>query len=76
MSIKYTHKGWIGLCPVFIASPNSESPFVEPRYPLTGWVLTFSLWMFDLVGTFMPDDNGTIPIRITGVIDDSKGNSV
>lgn len=73
MSVRYTHKGWIGLCPVFIANPNAVTPDVEPRYPLTDWLLSFSLWMFDLVGSFMQDDSGAIPIRITGRIDGMGG---
>jgi hypothetical protein len=62
----YTHKGWIGLCPVYIANRHSASPDIKPRYPLTEWMLYLSLWLFDLFGPMTGSDNGSIPIRITG----------
>lgn len=62
---KYTHKGWIGLCPVYISLENLDSPDVDPRYPFTQWLLHFSLWMFDMVGNTVPEDSGEIPIKIT-----------
>jgi hypothetical protein len=66
--ISYTHKGWIGLCPVYIANRHSASPDVNPRYPLTMWLLYLSLWLFDLFGPVSGNDNGSIPVRITGKV--------
>ena len=62
----YTHKGWIGLCPVYIANKNSASPEIEPRYPMTEWLLHLSLWLFAFFGAMNSNDDGSIPIRITG----------
>lgn len=73
--MRYTHKGWIGLCPVLIANPNSASPDIDPRYPFTEWLLHLSLWLFDLVGLMTQTDDGSIPIRITGTLTTKKGGT-
>jgi hypothetical protein len=65
MDKRYTHKGWIGLCPVYIGDKDSASPDIDPRFPCTEWLLHLSLWIFDVVGSTNPDDSGGIPIRIT-----------
>lgn len=65
----YTHKGWIGLCPVLIGNPESASPNIDPRIPYTHWLLHLSMWIFDLVGSVTGNDDGGIPIRITGRIE-------
>lgn len=70
--MKYTHKGWIGLCPVYIANPDSMGPDVEPRVPRTDWLLHLSLWLFDFFGALSHGDDGSIPIRITGKLGDDK----
>jgi hypothetical protein len=67
--MKYTHKGWIGLCPVYIANKDSASPGIDPRLPFTEWLLHLSLWMFDTIGSITGNDDGGIPIKITGRID-------
>jgi hypothetical protein len=64
----FTHKGWIGLCPVYVANPKKECPEVEIRYPGTGWLLDLSLWLFDLIGSTTGVHDGSIPIRLTGRI--------
>lgn len=66
---KYTHKGWIGFCPVYIGNPDSHSPDIDPRIPYTHWLLHLSLWIFDTVGSITGNDDGGIPIRITGRIE-------
>ena len=67
--ITYTHKGWIGLCPVYVANPNSVSPDIDPRYPLTEWLLYLSLGLFDFFSSLTGGDDGSIPIKITGKLD-------
>jgi hypothetical protein len=69
----YTHKGWIGLCPVYIANPHSASPDIEPRLPFTEWVLHLSLWLFDMIGAMTGTDDGSIAIRITGRLSTERG---
>ncbi len=29
-SVTYTHKGWIGLCPVYIGDPDTDEPLLDP----------------------------------------------
>ncbi len=70
--MKYTHKGWIGLCPVYIANPDSQGPDVEPRLPCTDWLLGLSLFLFDFFGALLHHDDGSIPIRITGKLGRKK----
>lgn len=66
-AITYTHKGWIGMCPVYLANIDSDGPNVATRLPYTDWLLHLSLWLFDLASATSPAaDHGTIPIRVTG----------
>lgn len=51
MQIPFTHKGWFGLCPVYIANLHSEGPDVAPRFPCTGWLITLSAWIFNTLGS-------------------------
>lgn len=42
-----THKGWLGLCPVYLGNLDSDGPLVEPRHWTLGWLLSLSLWLYD-----------------------------
>lgn len=66
-----THKGWFGLCPVYIGSPESEEPLLVPRIPLTDWLMDFSDWAYRMTGRCMeilaPEwEWPGYPIAITG----------
>lgn len=63
---QFTHKGWFGLCPVYIAETYTECPHLEPRYPFTEWLLDISEFMFNVMGAMNPHDEGYFPIKITG----------
>ena len=39
--ITYTHKGWFGICPIYLAGLEYGEPIVEARH----WSLE---WLFDL----------------------------
>ena len=39
--VRFTHKGWFGVCPVHIADPDSKEPTVAPRH----WTLTPLMWL-------------------------------
>jgi hypothetical protein len=41
-----THKGWFGLCPVYLGDLNSESPVVVERLAIYAPLLAFSEWMY------------------------------
>lgn len=46
--IEFTHKGWFGLCPVYMSKPFSGCPEIEPIYPFTDWLMDFSAFVYGL----------------------------
>ena len=66
--VTYTHKGWIGFCPVLIGKPESFGPDVDERFPFTGWLLELNLALFEFLVPAQLDEYGW-PIRITGKLD-------
>lgn len=58
--ITYTHKGWFGLCPVYVSEPGWENEAIEARYPWTDWLIDLSAWACG---------NGW-PLRVTGELED------
>jgi len=71
--VTYTHKGWLGLCPVYIAEPDSESPWLAPRLLWLGWWLDFNSWALYAAGTMLSSSQDEFephwPIRITGKLE-------
>ena len=68
-TITFTHKGWIGVCPIYIADPDGEC-CVEPRlsiyWPLMRLgdaVFAMGFWLRTMVDPFYEP---MWPIRITG----------
>lgn len=68
--ITYTHKGWFGLCPVYISEPHSDEPSIEPRYLCTDWLLALSAWIWSWDFSFVEGDDKALPIRVTGELED------
>ncbi len=66
MQINFTHKGWFGLCPVYMADVESDSIRLEPRIPFTGWLINFSAWVFDTLHA------EAFPIMFTGELSPPK----
>lgn len=64
--VMFTHKGWFGLCPVYMAEVETESPRIEPRLPLTGWLIHLSAAIYSLLGA------QSWPIMFTGECDPPK----
>lgn len=62
-TVTYTHKGWLGLCPVVIGMPDSEGPDIDTRFPFTDWLLDISIIAND---AFTPLEEYGWPIKITG----------
>lgn len=60
MKIPFTHKGWFGLCPVYMADVETESIRLEPRLPLTSWLINLSAFLYNLFGA------EAFPITLTG----------
>lgn len=66
----FTHKGWFGICPVYLADLESDAPLIDPRH----WVLAPLMWasevmyavVFHVRGFMDPEFEPVWPIRITG----------
>jgi hypothetical protein len=68
--ITFTHKGWFGLCPVYIGDINTEGPCLDPRHWSLSWLMPVSEAIFGMafwiMTTINPDYEPMWPIRITG----------
>lgn len=75
---KYTHKGWFGICPIYIANMHSECPQLIER-SFIFWPLLFIseagfrllMVMHSLVD---PDYIPAWPVLITGEIKNDSGS--
>lgn len=47
--IVFTHKGWFGICPVYLAGLDSDAPNVEARYWALKWLIDLFVWIFGAV---------------------------
>lgn len=66
----FTHKGWFGLCPVYICSDNPDRPAIIARWPSLDFLFHVSDKLFDAVASTMdflriPRQEGA-PIMFTG----------
>lgn len=65
-----THKGWLGLCPVYIGDLDSAGPVVEPRWRVLAWLMPVSEALFfvafALAAAADPGYEPSWPIRVTG----------
>ena len=64
--ITYTHKGWFGLCPVYLAEPHSYEPTMEARYPYTAWLIEVSALVYGIFFKLRMDHDPMWPIKVTG----------
>lgn len=66
----FTHRGWLGLCPVHIADPYSGAPALRARAPWLEWWLDVNevaLAAAGFVSSMLnPEFELLWPIRITG----------
>ena len=69
----YTHKGWFGFCPVYLAEPQSSCPDVVERHWSLKYVLDLNVALQQAaiaVCTLMaPDWEPTWKIRVTKKLD-------
>jgi hypothetical protein len=52
MKLTYTHKGWFGLCPVFIGdieADGPDGPCIKARHWLLDWLFDLSIALMDAV---------------------------
>lgn len=68
--ITYTHKGWFGLCPVYIAEPGSIDPYIEARRPYLGWLLDLSEIACAMASGVPREDLYSCKVRVTGELED------
>lgn len=68
--IDFTHKGWFGMCPVYLSDILGESPIIDARHWLFVPLMYVSEWGFaaafwcaeQMSDSFVP----MFPLRITG----------
>ena len=73
-----THKGWLGLCPVWLNLSDDDGPVVEPRFRSFAWLMPVSRAVFGVCFTvrtaFDRDYVPAWPLRITGVVHTRAGD--
>jgi len=71
-SPELTHKGWLGLCPIYAADLSAPDPYVVARCDCLEWWLDVNVGFFIAINTlnasFIEDYAGYFPLRITGRI--------
>ena len=73
MRTKITHRGWFGVCPIYIGDPYSMSPMLLERHPAMLPLFMFSelmYWlMFRALYWMNPDFEASWPVKITGELE-------
>lgn len=69
-AITFTHKGWFGLCPVYLANIQSSGPDVHERHRAFAPLMWLSVHLFDLCFELQqmcdPAAEPAWPLKITG----------
>ena len=63
LTLTYTHKGWFGLCPVFIGGHEAghpDGPCIKARHWLLDWLFDLSVALMDAV-MFVQESLGSEP---------------
>lgn len=68
--MKYTHKGWFFMCPVYLNANEGDGMRVEARHPWFEWWFTVNQWLHE-ASCYLCDCMGIdyqpgFPFRITG----------
>lgn len=64
----YTHKGWVGLCPVHVGRWTEEDPDIKATHPILDLWLDLQFAIYDLMNSMLAEEVGW-PIKITGRLD-------
>lgn len=68
--VTYSHKGWFGMCPVYVGDVQSNAPDVIARHPLLEPLLHFCVWLQEVsiatCSLVNPHWEPVWAIRITG----------
>lgn len=71
--ITFTHKGWFGVCPVYIANLDSDMPALAARHPWLEPLMTFSEVLLRAVAwtcvAMNPDSEPGWPVQVTEKLD-------
>lgn len=62
--ITWTHKGWFGFCPIYLAEVESDGPIVDHRH----WSLLPLMWLSELAVFPFVSVSGMFPFFITGEV--------
>lgn len=71
----FTHKGWLGLCPVYLGNLESEGPLVAARWGCVEWLLDLSEAIYSVtmpVYHWLTGEEPMYAIRVTGEIGEPK----
>lgn len=72
-----THKGWLGICPIYLSGLDDEGPVVEPRWRALAWLLPLSETIYGLCFALMqridPSYEPMWPVRVTGRLAPARG---
>lgn len=73
VTLKFTHRGWFGICPVYVSDPEGWAPVIEPRHlllTLLFWVSEAAIETIHLVRRAMdPQYEGMYFLLITGELE-------
>lgn len=68
--VEFTHKGWFGICLIYIAELESDEPVIVERHWLFGPLFYASELLYDvcffLHGMMDPEFEPYFPLRVTG----------
>lgn len=76
LKVTYTHKGWFGLCPVYLANLDGVAPDIHARHWSMEWLFDLSEAIFRLINWIQssvdPLHEGGWPLYVTGELDQPK----
>lgn len=76
LTVTYTHKGWLGLCPCYFAALDTDCPHVLERHWSLAWLLDMSNFITDTMGMLatLVNADAHVPfvLRVTGRLNPPK----
>lgn len=72
MKVTLTHKGWFGICPVYLGDLDGKAPYVFERHRYFLPLMVFSEWVFEVIMFFRASANPAYepewPLTVTDVL--------
>ncbi len=77
--MKYTHKGWFFMCPVYLNADDGEGMVVDARWSCLDWWFTVNEWIFRLM-VFLrtmidPYYEPAFPFLVTGELKEEQNKA-